>query len=95
MFEHQGESAREAANPWTREVVLIVTQSTTSPPPNPHPEIVTVREAMMILRCTDRYLYGLIAAGDLPAYKLGGKKAIRLKRVDVEALLQPVGGSAA
>lgn len=62
--------------------------------PAPLPEIITVREAMAILRCTDRYLYGVIADGTLPAYKLGGRKSIRLRRADVEALLQPVGGVA-
>ncbi len=67
-----------------------MTQSTHLASPDPLPETITVREATGLLRCTERFIYGAIADGSLPAFKLAGRKAIRLRRADVEALLQPV-----
>lgn len=38
---------------------------------------------------SQQYLRRLIASGELPAYRLG-KRQIRIKRADVEALLKPI-----
>lgn len=52
-------------------------------------ELVTVAEAALALRVTDRCIRGWIADGTIPAYRIGDK-AIRIKRADLDALLRPV-----
>jgi excisionase family DNA binding protein len=58
---------------------------------------VTIKDAAQYLGITTRTLRRLIAAGDLPAYRLGDR-LIRLDQGDVDALLRRVptaGGDAA
>jgi excisionase family DNA binding protein len=57
--------------------------------PEPSTDLVTVAEASRALRVTERCLRGWIADGTVPAYRVGGK-VIRIKRPDLDALLQPV-----
>lgn len=52
-------------------------------------EFVTVADTARRLSVTERFVRELIARGDLPAVKIGAK-AIRIRRTDVDALLQPV-----
>ena len=52
-------------------------------------ELVTVAEAALALRVTDRCIRGWIADGTIPAYRIGDK-VIRIKRPDLDALLRPV-----
>ncbi len=60
----------------------------------PEPAWWTVFETATYLRVTERHVRQLIAEHKLPAFKIG-TKAIRIRPRDVEALLLPVGGSAA
>ncbi|MCG7284991.1 helix-turn-helix domain-containing protein [Cellulomonas sp. ACRRI] len=57
--------------------------------PEPSTDLVTVAEAARTLRVTERCLRGWIADGTVPAYRIG-EKAIRIKRCDLQVLLQPV-----
>lgn len=47
------------------------------------------RQAAEYLGITDRTLRRMIAAGDLPAYRLG-KKMLRVDMADLDALLRPI-----
>ncbi|MBA3744746.1 MAG: helix-turn-helix domain-containing protein [Sporichthya sp.] len=49
----------------------------------------TKQEIADLYGTTDRFVEKLIASGDLPAYKLGGK-LVRIRRSDALALLRPV-----
>lgn len=49
----------------------------------------TKTEAAEILGISERSLHRLIAAGDLPAYRLG-RRAIRIRRDDLDRLFEPV-----
>lgn len=49
--------------------------------------------AAAILRCNEKTVRRLIAAGELRAYKLG-RKAVRIRLTDLEAALRPMGGAA-
>jgi excisionase family DNA binding protein len=51
----------------------------------------TIRETAAHLALSTRTIHRYIAAGKLKAYRVAGEKVIRIKRQDVEALLQPVG----
>lgn len=59
------------------------------PTPDVSNDLVTVAEAARALRITERTVRGWIADGTVPAYRIGDK-AIRIKRPDLDALLQPV-----
>ena len=52
-------------------------------------ELLTVTEAADRLRVTDRYIRMLIADGTLPAMRVG-KRALRLRREDVDHVLRPI-----
>jgi len=52
-------------------------------------ELLTVAEAAERLRVTTRFIHMLIADGTLPALRLG-RRAIRLRRGDVDELLRPI-----
>ena len=52
-------------------------------------DLLTVAEAAARLRVTTRFIRLLIADGELPAMRLG-RRAIRLRRDDVDHLLRPV-----
>lgn len=57
--------------------------------PEPSTDLITVAEAARALRVTERCLRGWIAGGIVPAYRIGDK-VIRIKRPDLDALLQPI-----
>lgn len=52
-------------------------------------DLLTVTEAADHLRVTTRFIRMLIADGRLPAMRLG-RRAIRLRRDDVDDLLRPI-----
>jgi excisionase family DNA binding protein len=54
-----------------------------------HPYL-TIRETATLLIVSTRTIHRYIAEGKLKAYRVAGEKAIRIKREDIEALLQPV-----
>ena len=54
-----------------------------------HHELLTVTEAAERLRVTTRFIRMLIADGTLPALRLG-RRAIRLRRDDVDHVLRPI-----
>lgn len=47
-------------------------------------------QAADLLGCTDRHIRDLIARGDLPAYKVGSTRTVRIKRSDLDALLRRI-----
>jgi excisionase family DNA binding protein len=51
--------------------------------------LLTKQEIADLYGTTDRFVEKLIASGELPAYKLGGK-LVRIRRSDALALLRPV-----
>lgn len=61
--------------------------------PDVTPDWLTKREAAAWTRCDERTINRYIAAGKLPAYRLGNR-SIRIKREDLEALLTPVPAAA-
>jgi excisionase family DNA binding protein len=52
-------------------------------------DLTDVKTIAAELRVTRRFIENLIASGDLPAYRIG-KRMLRVRRSDVEALLQRV-----
>jgi excisionase family DNA binding protein len=50
----------------------------------------TIRETAALLALSTRTIHRYIAEGKLKAYRVVGEKVIRIKREDVEALLEPV-----
>lgn len=50
----------------------------------------TLAEAADHLGVTERTIRNYIARGALPGYRLAGKRALRVKLTDVNALLAPV-----
>lgn len=53
------------------------------------PDLVTRQEAAEILKCTTQTLINYQKAGLLPAHKIAGKRLVRYRIEDVEALLSP------
>lgn len=51
--------------------------------------LLTKQEIADLYGTTDRFVEKLVASGELPAYKLGGK-LVRIRRSDALALLRPV-----
>jgi excisionase family DNA binding protein len=51
--------------------------------------LLTKQQIADLYGTTDRFVEKLIASGELPAYKLGGK-LVRIRRSDALALLRPV-----
>ena len=51
--------------------------------------LLTKQEIADLYGTADRFVEKLIASGELPAYKLGGK-LVRIRRSDALALLRPV-----
>ena len=51
----------------------------------------TIRETAVLLALSTRTIHRYIAEGKLKAYRVAGEKVIRIKREDVDALLEPVG----
>jgi excisionase family DNA binding protein len=51
----------------------------------------TIRETAALLALSTRTIHRYIAEGKLKAYRVAGEKVIRIKREDVDALLEPVG----
>jgi len=52
-------------------------------------ELLTVREAAEVLRCSLRTLYSLLDQGEIQAFRLGGGAKILFKPEHLEAALQP------
>ena len=50
----------------------------------------TIRETAALLALSTRTIHRYIAEGKLKAYRVAGEKVIRIKREDMEALLQPL-----
>jgi excisionase family DNA binding protein len=67
----------------------IMPQPTNIGAPERLPENASPAQAARYLGVSQRYVYLLIDRGELPAYRLGAK-ILRVRRGDVEALLQPV-----
>ena len=53
----------------------------------------TIRETAALLALSTRTIHRYIAEGKLKAYRVAGEKVIRIKREDIEALLEPVGAA--
>lgn len=51
----------------------------------------TIRETAALLALSTRTIHRYIAEGKLKAYRVAGEKVIRIKREDVDALLEPLG----
>lgn len=63
-----------------------------APPTNAHPKKrrwLSLAETAEHLQVTERTIRRMIAAGELPAYRLG-KRLLRIDAADVDALLRPV-----
>ncbi|HKH51846.1 MAG TPA: helix-turn-helix domain-containing protein [Mycobacterium sp.] len=45
------------------------------------------------LKTSKKFVRRRIADGSLPAYRIKGSRLIRIRRADLEALKQPVGGA--
>ncbi|MER3410767.1 MAG: hypothetical protein C4305_07205 [Thermoleophilia bacterium] len=56
---------------------------------SPRPYL-TIRETAALLALSVRTIHRYIAEGKLRAYRVAGERSIRIKREDVEALLEPV-----
>jgi excisionase family DNA binding protein len=52
--------------------------------------LLTIRETATLLALSKRTIHRYIAEGKLKAYRVGGEKTIRIKREDVEGLLELV-----
>lgn len=50
----------------------------------------TQREAADYLRLTDRHIRNLIADGRLTGFTVGGRRTMRVRREEVESLMQPI-----
>lgn len=70
-----------------------------SPPHlSPSRRWLTQSESAEYIDTTDRTIRNLISRGELPAYRIGRSRMIRIDRHDLDALLRPiptVGGGAA
>ncbi|NTW42543.1 MAG: excisionase family DNA-binding protein [Cellulomonadaceae bacterium] len=55
------------------------------------PEFVSVAEIAAELQVTDRFVRKLIADGELQAVRVG-RRLVRVRRGDLEAILRPVAG---
>ena len=51
---------------------------------------ITQLEAAEYLRITARHVRNLIAEGTLTGYSVGGKRTVRVRRDEVEALFAPI-----
>jgi excisionase family DNA binding protein len=58
------------------------------------PGDVDIATAAAQLNTSTKFIRRRIADGTLPAYRLKGSRLIRIRREDLEALKQPVGGAA-
>lgn len=54
----------------------------------------TIKEAATETNTSTKFIRDRIADGTLPAYRLKGSRLIRIRRADLEALKQPIGGAA-
>lgn len=54
----------------------------------------TQRQAAEYLLITPRHVRNLIADGRLTAYRMGGSRTVRLRRDEVENLVQPIPSAA-
>ena len=57
-------------------------------------QLLQVQQAAKEGKCSESTIRNLIARGDLPAYRFG-PRMIRIRRQDLEALLQPYQGGQA
>lgn len=48
----------------------------------PKDRLLTVQDLMRLTQLSRRYLYSLIESGELPGYRLGNIKAVRVKESD-------------
>jgi excisionase family DNA binding protein len=55
----------------------------------------TINEAAEYLNTSAKFIRRRVADGSLPAYRLRGSRLIRIRREDLDALKQPIGGGAA
>jgi excisionase family DNA binding protein len=53
----------------------------------------TIVETANELHTDHKFVRKLIRDGHLPAYRIKGSRLIRIRRADVDALKQPVGGA--
>lgn len=60
----------------------------------PQSRDLTIDEAAADLGVEHKLIRRLITEGVLPAYRIKGSRIIRIRRVDLEALKQPIGGAA-
>lgn len=58
------------------------------------PLSVDIAEAANALGVSTKFIRRRIADGSLPAFRIKGSRLIRIRRSDLEALMQPVGGGA-
>ena len=49
----------------------------------------TIEEAAAYLRVSDRTIRRALAAGDVKAYRVGGRRDLRFRREDLDAYLLP------
>ena len=52
--------------------------------------LITIEEAAELFRSSSRTVRRMIARGDLPAVRIKGQKAIRIRAVDALAVLRPI-----
>jgi excisionase family DNA binding protein len=52
--------------------------------------LLTIRETATLLALSTRTIHRYIAEGKLRAYRVGGEKPIRIKREELDDLLEPV-----
>lgn len=53
-------------------------------------EHLTIQESAEALNCSEITVRRLVSRGELPAYRLGKSRVIRIKRRDIDKLLRPV-----
>jgi len=52
-------------------------------------EFLVVNEAAKFLKISPGTLYNLVAAKEVPVYRLLGRRSLRFKKKDLEGLLKP------
>ena len=56
-------------------------------------EVLLASEASELLRMSRAGFYNALRKGDIPFYRLLGRRSLRFRREDIEALLQPGNGA--
>jgi len=55
-------------------------------------EVLKADGVAAVLKITRRAVYDLVAEGEIPAYRLFGRRALRFKKAEILQLLKPNGG---